>query len=84
VSDSIPDDVIRRLKIGKPGPANWFSVLPADTQEQLESIRARYEGGELIVRKRTLARAIIERCRERGIPTAGVQGVEDWLCRRNR
>lgn len=75
----LADEVLSRVLGHRPGFAPWYERLPKDALAELEALRARWAAGELGLKKRQLARAIIATCRERGWYVVGVQGVEHWL-----
>lgn len=76
---TIAEDVLARVRGHKPGFAPWYERLPPDALAELQTLRARWVAGELGLKKRQLARAIIATCRDRGLYVVGVQGVEHWL-----
>jgi hypothetical protein len=53
--------------------------LAPEHREELDAIKADWVAGELGSRKKTLARALAENMRTRGISDVGMQGVIAWL-----
>lgn len=74
---SLLDDVLTRTKRSRPGFRTWFDRLPPEAQAELLEVKKAFNFGEH--QKNAFAISIIESCRERGWPTAGRQGVIDWL-----
>jgi hypothetical protein len=65
----------------QPGKIRWDETLPPDVLKELEEIRTLWKSGQLSSPKRTLARAISNQMRERGLARVGPEGVEGWLDR---
>jgi len=61
------------------GGKRWYENVDAEHLEELNAIKAAWRAGELGTRKKTLARNISARLRERGISDVGEQGVIAWL-----
>jgi hypothetical protein len=60
-------------------PPNWLERLSASQRAEIEDIKRSWLRGELHASALSLAVSLVENCRERGIPTCGVQGVRAWL-----
>jgi len=73
------DDVRRAVSDYRHGPATWYERLAPRYREELDAIKAEWKAGDLGTRKKTLARAIAENMRSRGISDVGMQGVLSWL-----
>ena len=76
---SLRDDVRKAVSDARLGPATWYERLAPEHREELDSIKAEWMAGELGSRKKTLARALAENMRSRGISDVGMQGVIAWL-----
>ena len=63
-------------------PPNWLDRLTAEQRVEIEDIKRSWLRGELHASALSLAVSLVENCRERGIPTCGVQGVRAWLGQR--
>jgi len=61
------------------GGKRWHEKLAPKHAQELAAIKAAWRAGELGTRKKTLARNISTRLRERGISEVGEQGVIAWL-----
>jgi hypothetical protein len=73
------DDVRRAVSDARHGPATWYERLGPEHRAELDAIKAEWTAGELGSRKKTLARALAENMRSRGISDVGLQGVITWL-----
>ena len=73
------DDVRKAISDARHGPATWYERLALEHRDELDAIKAAWKAGELGTRKKTLARAIAENMRVRGISDVGMQGVIAWL-----
>jgi hypothetical protein len=73
------EDVRRAVSDARNGPATWYERLAPEHREELDAIKAEWMAGELGTRKKTLARALAENMRSRGISDVGMQGVIAWL-----
>jgi hypothetical protein len=73
------EDVRRAVSDARLGPATWYERLAPEHREELDAIKAEWMAGELGSRKKTLARALAENMRVRGISNVGMQGVIAWL-----
>ena len=73
------DDVRRAVSDARHGPATWYERLSKEHREELDAIKAEWTAGELGIRKKTVARAIADNMRTRGISDVGMQGVIAWL-----
>jgi hypothetical protein len=73
------DDVRKAVSDARIGPATWYERLAPEHREELDAIKAEWAAGELGTRKKTLARALAENMRTRGISDVGMQGVIAWL-----
>jgi len=73
------DDVRKALSNARQGPGTWYERLAPEHRDELDAIKAEWAAGELGSRKKTLARAIAENMRVRGISDVGTQGVLSWL-----
>ena len=73
------DDVRRAVSDARQGPATWYERLSKEHREELDAIKAEWTAGELGTRKKTVARAIADNMRTRGISDVGMQGVIAWL-----
>jgi hypothetical protein len=78
-SGGLLDDVRKALADYRHGPATWYERLAPQHREELDAIKAEWKAGDLGTRKKTLARAIAENMRSRGISDVGMQGVLSWL-----
>jgi hypothetical protein len=78
-SGGLLEDVRRAVSDARHGPATWYERLAPEHREELDAIRAEWKSGELGKRKRTLARALADNMRTRGISDVGMQGVIAWL-----
>jgi hypothetical protein len=78
-SGGLLDDVRRAVSDARNGPATWYERLAPEHREELDAIKAEWTAGELGSRKKTLARALAENMRSRGISDVGMQGVIAWL-----
>ena len=78
-SGGLLDDVRKALADYRHGPATWYERLAPQYREELDAIKAEWKAGDLGTRKKTLARAIAENMRTRGISDVGMQGVLSWL-----
>ena len=76
---SLRDDVRKAVSDTRHGPATWYERLAPEHREELDSIKAEWMAGELGNRKKTVARALAENMRSRGISNVGMQGVIAWL-----
>lgn len=73
------DDVIAAMPANPRGSLAWHEKLAPEHREEVEAVKAAWRAGKIGTAKRTAARIISEKLRERGISTIGVQGVETWL-----
>jgi len=78
-SPSLLDDVREAMANLRLGSKRWYEKVAAEHQAELAAIKAAWLAGELGSRKKTLARNISARLRERGISDVGEQGVIAWL-----
>jgi hypothetical protein len=78
-SVSLLDDVRKAVSDARNGPATWYERLAPEHREELDAIKAEWKSGELGSRKKTVARALAENMRVRGISDVGMQGVLSWL-----
>jgi hypothetical protein len=78
-SGSLRDDVRKAISDARHGPATWYERLAPEHREELDAIKAEWTAGELGSRKKTVARALAENMRVRGISDVGMQGVIAWL-----
>jgi hypothetical protein len=76
---SLRDDVRKAVSDSRHGPATWYERIAPEHREELDAIKADWVAGELGKRKKTLARALAENMRVRGISDVGMQGVIAWL-----
>ena len=76
---SLRDDVRKAVSDARHGPATWYERLAPEHREELDAIRADWVAGELGDRKKTVARALAENMRTRGISDVCMQGVIAWL-----
>ena len=74
LADAVRSAVIRRT-IRK----TWYDCLQDSQKKELAAVRAQYHEGQFAGTVGVVASAIIEACKERGIATAGRQGVAHWL-----
>jgi hypothetical protein len=72
-------DVREALSHWRHGPKTWYERLSDEQRAELDEIRVAFQKGELGPHKKTVARAIANQLRERGISTVGEQGVLHWL-----
>ena len=73
------DDVRKAVSDARHGPATWYERLSKEHREELDAIKAEWVAGDLGIRKKTVARAIADNMRTRGISDVGMQGVIAWL-----
>jgi hypothetical protein len=78
-SGGLLEDVRRAVSDARHGPATWYERLAPEHREELDAIKAEWKSGELGTRKKTLARALADNMRTRGISDVGMQGVIAWL-----
>ena len=78
-SGGLLDDVRKAVSDARHGPATWYERLTKEHREELDAIKAEWAAGELGSRKKTLARALAENMRVRGISEVGTHGVLSWL-----
>jgi hypothetical protein len=78
-SGSLRDDVRKAISDARHGPATWYERLAPEHREELDAIKADWVAGVLGKRKKTVARALAENMRVRGISDVGMQGVIAWL-----
>lgn len=78
-SVALLDDVRRAVSDARHGPATWYERLSKEQREELDVIKAEWVAGDLGTRKKTVARAIADNMRTRGISDVGMQGVIAWL-----
>ena len=78
-SGSLLDDVREAMANVRLGSKKWYETVAAEHQAELAAIKAAWLAGELGSRRKTLARNISVRLRERGISDIGEQGVIAWL-----
>lgn len=78
-SVGLVDDVIAAMPANPRGSLSWHEKLAPEHREEVEAVKAAWRAGKIGTAKRTAARIISEKLRERGISTIGVQGVETWL-----
>lgn len=57
----------------------WLGALPADAQEELESVRKRWRMGVLGGKPWMVARLVVELGQKRGWKMPGEHAVVDWL-----
>jgi hypothetical protein len=73
------DDVRKAVNDARHGPATWYERLSKEHRKELDAIKAEWVAGDLGTRKKTVARAIADNMRTRGISDVGMQGVIAWL-----
>ena len=78
-SGGLLDDVREAMAAVRHGPSRWYERVAPEHQAELAAIKAAWLAGELGSRRKTLARNISARLRERGISDVGEQGVIAWL-----
>jgi|GEM_PF-1516345 len=78
-SGGLLEDVRKAVSNARQGPGTWYERLAPEHRDELDAIKAEWAAGELGSRKKTLARAIAENMRVRGISDVGTQGVLSWL-----
>jgi hypothetical protein len=78
-SGSLLDDVRVAMAAVRHGSQRWYERVAPEHQAELAAIKAAWLAGELGSRRKTLARNISARLRERGISDVGEQGVIAWL-----
>jgi len=78
-SGSLLNDVREAMAAVRHGSKRWYETVAAEHQAELAAIKAAWLAGELGSRRKTLARNISVRLRERGISDIGEQGVTAWL-----
>lgn len=78
-SASLLDDVRESLAAYRHGPAPWHERLAPEHQAELATLKAAWLAGELGDKKKTVARSISRRLKDRGICIIGCHGVIAWL-----
>jgi len=78
-SGGLLDDVREAMAAVRHGSQRWYEKVAPEHQAELAALTAAWLAGELGTRKKTLARNISARLRERGISDVGEQGVIAWL-----
>jgi hypothetical protein len=78
-SGGLLDDVRVAMANFRHGSKRWYEKVDDEHQAELAAIKAAWLAGELGSRRKTLARNISARLRERGISDVGEQGVIAWL-----
>jgi hypothetical protein len=78
-SGSLLSDVRVAMAAVRHGSKRWHEKVADEHQAELAAIKAAWLAGELGSRRKTLARNISARLRERGISDVGEQGVIAWL-----
>ena len=78
-SSGLLDDVREAMAAVRHGSQRWHEKVADEHQAELAALKAAWLAGELGTRKKTLARNISARLRERGISGVGEQGVIAWL-----
>lgn len=78
-SASLLDDVRESLAAYRHGPAPWHERLAPEHQAELAVLKSAWLAGELGDKKKTVARSISQRLKDRGIATIGCHGVIAWL-----
>jgi len=73
------DDLRDAMAQARHGTKRWYEKIAQEHLAELVAIKAAWLAGELGTRKKTLARAISVKLRERGISDVGEQGVIAWL-----
>jgi hypothetical protein len=73
------DDLRDAMAQVRHGSKRWHEKLAPEHLAELVAIKAAWRAGELGTRKKTLARTISAKLRERGISEVGEQGVISWL-----
>ena len=64
-------------------PPNWLERLSEEQRAEVEEIKRAWVSGELHASCLSLARSLVANCRDRGIPTCGVDGVRAWLAKQD-
>ena len=59
----------------------WIDAIPAAERQELEDIKRSFRERRLVTPRRSLARAISAKLKERGLSNIGFPGVEEWLRR---
>jgi hypothetical protein len=75
-------DAVAAVARARRKPPNWLDRLTAEQRAEVEDIKRAWLAGEFAASGLSLAVSLVENCRERGIPTCGVQGVRAWLGQR--
>jgi hypothetical protein len=78
-SGSLLDDVRQAMAAVRHGSKKWHEKVADEHQAEIAAIKAAWLAGELGSRRKTLARDLSARMRERGISDVGEQGVIAWL-----
>jgi hypothetical protein len=73
------DDLREAMAQVRHGSKRWHEKVAPEHLAELAAIKAAWRAGELGARKKTLARNISDKLRERGISDVGEQGVIAWL-----
>ncbi len=78
-------DAITESAVARPAKRSptWLDRLSPDIREELLDIRREWRAGTLQASGRGLAAAIVQNCRERGIPVCTASGVREWLARQD-
>ncbi|MBU6222281.1 MAG: hypothetical protein KGR24_05955 [Planctomycetes bacterium] len=76
------DRVLERAAADRPRATGFLSRLPPDVQAELLELRRALHAGIPGVTGKSLARSIVADCQENGLPICGVEGVRDWLAKR--
>jgi hypothetical protein len=76
---SLLEDLRGAMAQVRHGSKRWYEKIAPEHLAELVAIKAAWRAGELGTRKKTLARTISAKLRERGISDVGEQGVVAWL-----
>ncbi len=76
---SLADDVGESLKAC--APKTWWDHLPPEAKAELLAVRATFKAGGYGARRGTIARVLVDRCRERGWKTCDHKRFAEWLQR---
>jgi hypothetical protein len=62
------------------GRKTWWELLPQEATDELLEVRRRWKAGEFgSVKRLHVARAVVERCQERGWKTCDATRMCQWL-----
>ena len=80
---SLRDSIAESARRSARRTPTWLDRVPEDARAELLDIRREWREGTLQASARGLSAAIVENCRERGIPVCTAAGVREWLTRQD-